>query len=218
MYDKELIQKVCDLTCTKADVARESTTIKYDTEHPFRKYYSFATIKGAIEKYLSNAWDDRTLTGWACKYCWILSGGFEDNIIDDLNSFERFFSDFLTWDLDGLSFFSAEYQEENEIEEVLARFAHYDHIWQTRTEWEVVYAMIGPCAEVNEDQYALLVNKTRKEYMIMYSDHLENGYEDAYIHFVSQDAYIALVEQLKADGYTMLPRSEEYYYMTINNL
>mgnify|MGYP003302153781 CR=1 FL=1 len=108
-------------------------------------------------------------------------------------------------------------EEPNDMQESIALFEHYDHIWQTRNEWEVVYAMIGPFAEENEDQYALLVNNTKKEYMIMHSDHLENGYEDEHFHFVSQDEYVALVEQLKKDGYTVLSCSEEYYYMEIND-
>ena len=217
MYDKELIQRVCNLTCLKEEVVRNQTTIKYDTKHPFKKYYSLSTIKGAIEKYISNEWDDQTLAHWACIYCWILSGGFDDNLTDDLNSFETFFKNFITWDLDGLSFFSAEDEEPNDMQESIALFEHYDHIWQTRNEWEVVYAMIGPFAKENEDQYALLVNNIKKEYMIMYSDHLENGYEDEHFHFVSQDEYVALVEQLKKDGYTVLSCSEEYYYMEIND-
>ena len=217
MYDKELIQRVCNLTCLKEEVVRNQTTIKYDTEHPFKKYYSLSTIKGAIEKYISNEWDDQTLAHWACIYCWILSGGFDDNLTDDLNSFETFFKNFITWDLDGLSFFSAEYEEPNDMQESIALFEHYDHIWQTRNEWEVVYAMIGPFAKENEDQYALLVNNTKKEYMIMHSDHLENGYEDEHFRFVSQDQYVALVEQLKKDSYTVLSCSEEYYYMEIND-
>ena len=217
MYDKELRQRVCNRTCLKEEVVRNQTTIKYDTEYPFRKYYSLSTIKGAIEKYISNEWDDQTLAHWACVYCWILSGGFDDNLKDDLNSFETFFKDFITWDLDGLSFFSAEDEEPNDMQESIALFEHYDHIWQTRNEWEVVYAMIGPFAKENEDQYALLVNNTKKECMIMYSDHLENGYEDERFHFVSQDEYVALVEQLKKDGYTVLSCSEEYYYMEIND-
>ena len=217
MYDKELIQRVCNLTCLKEEVVRNQTTIKYDTEHPFKKYYSLSTIKGAIEKYISNEWDDQTLAHWACIYCWILSGGFDDNLTDDLNSFETFFKNFITWDLDGLSFFSAEDEEPNDMQESIALFEHYDHIWQTRNEWEVVYAMIGPFAKENEDQYALLVNNTKKEYMIMHSDHLENGYEDEHFRFVSQDQYVALVEQLKKDSYTVLSCSEEYYYMEIND-
>jgi hypothetical protein len=53
MYDKELIQRVCNLTCLKEEVVRNQTTIKYDTEHPFKKYYSLSTIKGAIENELN---------------------------------------------------------------------------------------------------------------------------------------------------------------------
>ena len=216
MYDKELIQKVCNLTCSKNEVVRNQTTIKYDTEHPFKKYYSFSTISGAIEKYISNEWDDKTLSHWACIYCWILSGGFGDNVIDDLNSFETFFKDFITWDLDGLAFFSAEVEDQDDMRELIVQFEHYDHIWQTRNEWKIIYAMIGPYAKENGDQYVLFVNDTKKEFMIMGSDHLENGYEDEHIHFVSQDEHIALIEQLKKDGYTMISCAEEFYYMDIN--
>lgn len=217
MYDKELIQKVCDLTCSKDEVVRNQTTIKYDTEHPFKKYYSSSTIIGAIEKYISNEWDDQTLSHWACIYSWILSGGFKDDVIDDLNSFETFFKDFITWNLDGLSFFSSECEEADEMEELIVLFKNFDHIWQTRSQWKVIYAMIGPYAKINNDQYALLVNDTTKEFMIMYSDHLKNGYEDEHIHFVSQAEHISIVEQIKKDGYTMLSCSEEFYYTEIND-
>ena len=89
MYDKELIEKVCTLTCSKSDVDRDQTTVKYDTEYPFRKYYSIEIIKGAIEKFLSGEWDAQTLAGWACIYDWILCGGFEDSVIDRKISGER---------------------------------------------------------------------------------------------------------------------------------
>ncbi|MBQ3014491.1 MAG: hypothetical protein IJD75_05090, partial [Clostridia bacterium] len=112
MYDKDLTRRICDLSCTKNDIAVNQTTVKYDTEQPFIKYYSLSTLRGAIEKYLFKEWDDTTLAGWACLYCWILSGGFDDNLKEDLNSFESFFKDLLTWDLDGLSFFSEEYWDE----------------------------------------------------------------------------------------------------------
>ena len=61
MYDKEMIRKVCDLTCPKEEVVRNQTTIKYDTEHPFKTYYNVSTITGAITKYISKEWDDQTL-------------------------------------------------------------------------------------------------------------------------------------------------------------
>ena len=63
MYDRELIQKVCALKCSKEEVVRNQTTIKYDTAHPFKTYYNVSTITGAINKYISNEWDDQTHQG-----------------------------------------------------------------------------------------------------------------------------------------------------------
>ena len=53
MYDKDLTNKVCNLTCTKEDVCRDQSIIKYDYENPFKKYYDIDIIVGAINKYIS---------------------------------------------------------------------------------------------------------------------------------------------------------------------
>ena len=53
MYDKELIERICNLTCSKEDVWRYQSTINYDSEYPFRKYYDVNIIIGAINKYIS---------------------------------------------------------------------------------------------------------------------------------------------------------------------
>ena len=215
MYDKELIQKVCDLTCSKEEVVRNQTTIKYDTVHPFKTYYNVSTITGAINKYISNEWDDQTFAHWTCIYCWILSGGFDDNITEDLNTLEGFLRDVVTWDLDGLSFFSDECTDLQDMHDCIKLFECYDHIWQTRKQWRAVYAMIGPSAKENGDQYVALINDTTKEYMIIYSDHLENGFEDEYFKFIAQAEHVLLIEELKNSGYQILSCSEEYYYMDI---
>ncbi len=221
MYDKVLTEKVCNLTCTKSDVVRDQTKVKYDIVHPFRKYYSAQAMKGAIEKFQYNEWDDQTLSHWACIYCWILLGGCDyDHITADLDTFESFLRDVITWDLDGLSFFRVEdFDDYIEMMHKTKQFYEdFDHIWQTRKEWKAVYAMIGPNAEENGDQYVALVNDTRKEYMLIFSDHLENGFEDAHFKFVSEDAFIAFVEQLKNTNYKILSCSEEFFYMELEDL
>ena len=218
MYDKVLTQKVCNLTCTKGDVVRDQTKIKYDTEHPFRKYYNVKTTTGAIEKFLSGEWDNQLLSRWACIYCWILLGGCDyDNIVADLNTFEGFLRDVITWDLDGLSFFNIEDFDDHDemIHKSLQLYKDYDHIWQTRSEWRAIYAMIGPNAEENGDQYVALVNDAAKEYMLIFSDHIENGFEDEHFKFISEDEFIAYIEQLKGEDYKILSCAEEFYYMEL---
>ena len=201
----------------KREVVRNQTTIKYDTEHPFKTYYNVSTITGAISKYISKEWDDQTLAHWAGIYCWILSGGFNDNITEDLNTLEGFLRDIVIWDLDGLSFFSAEDNDLQDVQECIEHFEYYDRIWQTRKQWRAVCAMIGPFAEENGDQYVALINDTTKEYMIIYSDHLENGFEDDYFKFITQEEHVLLIEQLKRSEYQILSCSEEFYYADISD-
>lgn len=214
MYDKELIERVCSLTCERSEVVRPQTEIKYDTEHPFKKYYSLAAIKGAIEKYLAGEWDDCMLSHWACVYCWILLGGCDyESITEDLNSVEEFLRDIITWALDGLSFFDATCEEDGwDLRASADDYEKYDRIWQTRDGWRIVYAAFKPIDDLCNSQYSLLINDTAKEYMIAYADLLENGSEDGHFRFVSREEFIAQVEQLKADGYTLIPEAEECYY------
>jgi hypothetical protein len=75
--------------------------------------------------------------------------------------------------------------------------------------------MIGPFAEGNGDQFVALINDTTKEYMIIYSNHLKNGFEDECFKFITQEEHVSLIEQLKISGYQILSCSEEYYYSEI---
>ena len=56
------------------------TSIEYDLDYPFEKYYNVATIIGAINKYISKEWNHRTLANWCCIYNWILGGGFKEDV------------------------------------------------------------------------------------------------------------------------------------------
>ena len=218
MYNKGFIQRVCTLTCTEKDVIRNISNERFDTDNPFEKYYDFKIIKGAIEKFISNKWDDRMLAHWACAYCWVLSGGSDYcKIVENLNSFESFFRDVINWALDGLSFFDAEYRE-NGMYETIQLFENYDHIWQTRDEWNAVYAMVGPYDEHNGEQWVALINDLKKEYILMNTDHLKNGYEDEYFKFVTAGDFIEFIERLKNSGYNILSCDEESYYEEINDL
>lgn len=76
--------------------------------------------------------------------------------------------------------------------------------------------MVGPNAEFNQDQYVVLINDTTKEYIIIYSDYLENGFEDEYFQYVSEKKFIHLIEQLKEKKYTILRYSEGFYYDEIS--
>lgn len=220
MYDKDLIDRLCNLTCNEEDVVRNQTTVKYDNIEPFKKYYSVDTLVGAIEKYINKEWDDIMLSHWACIYCWILNGGFRDDIKENLNSFEEFLANVLTWNLDGLSFFDEEYLDEDEkIEDYSDFYKNFDHVWQTRNEWHCFYATIGQFDKFNGHQYVVMINDNLKEYMIIVSDHLKNGYRysNDYLKYTTKSKFFKLIEKLKTDNYLLITCSEKWYYKALNN-
>lgn len=222
MYDKDLIERVCNLTCSKEDVCRNQITINYDTEYPFKKYYDVNIIIGAINKYISKEWDDQTLARWCCIYDWILCGGFSKDLKEELNPLEEYLFEDLSWTLDGLSFFDAEYyfeESEDEIYEIIKGFKNWNHVWQTRDSWKGVYATIGKYDMLNGDQYVLLINDNLKEYMILFSQHLSNNYkhQNKYLRYTTKNKFVKLVEKIK-DEYKIISRSEELYYSDLYDL
>lgn len=212
MFDRELIKKVCDLTSTKEDVYRDQTTIKYDNDNPFIKYYNPSIITSAIEKYINKEWDDITLSHWACIYLWVLCGGKGDNENEMLTSFEKYYRDFITWYLDSLAFFDEEYYEDFDINDTLKLYYDCAHIWQTREEWKAVYYIIEDSYRDCDEQFVVLINEQRREYMIMYSDYIKNGFEDDCFSLVSKEEHYKLVEKLKNEGYLLLSNGEDCYY------
>lgn len=224
MYDKEIIEKVCNLIYSKDDVCRKVTTIKYDYLYPFKKYYDVNIIVGAINKYLSKEWDDETLASWCCDYLWILCGGFYDDLKEDLNLFEDFLKEVISWSLDGLAFFREDnnFLEDiiNDLLSIIEQHKNWDYLWQTRDEWKAVYAPVGQNDEINGDQYVVTINEKRKEYMIIFSEHLKNGYQyqNAYFKYTTRNKFIKIVEKLKNDGYSIISCSEEFYYEDLKDL
>lgn len=64
MFNKELFENICNLTCEKEDFnfnPANRRKVKYDLEDPFIKYYSYDSIVKAFNKYINKEWDDKTL-------------------------------------------------------------------------------------------------------------------------------------------------------------
>ena len=116
-------------------------------------------------------------------------------------------------------FFDEEYYLEDGINDVygwIDGFKNLDHIWQTRNDWKAVYAMVGECAAFNEDQYVVLINEKLKEYIIIHSDHLENGFEDEIFKYITEEEFAKLIEELK-ENYKIISCSEEFYYSDLHD-
>ena len=213
MYNKKLIERICNLTCKPEDVSVVQTSIRYDKRHPFRKYYNVNSIITAINKYLNKEWDDKTLAHWCCIYDWILYGGFKKGVIEDLNSLEKLIRDVICYYLDGISFFEDDLLTEvpNYFVDAIEGFKNLDFVLKTLNDWKCFYAKIGIYCEYNDDQYVVLFNETEKKYIIIHSDHLQNGFNDKYIRYIDEDKFIALIEQLKEEGFEVM-KYDEYWY------
>ena len=220
MYDKSLIERVCNLTCISEDIVRSQTSIKYDIAYPFKKYYDMKTAIRAIKKCISKEWDDTMLSHWFCIYNWIICGGFDDNLKEDLTPIEDFLKEIISWDFDGMAFFDASYIEEDITEylnDVIQECENLDYIWQTRNEWKLFFSDVGELAKINEDHYALLINDSKKRYTIIHTDYFHYATPAESFKYIAENEFNALVEQLKADEYEIISYSEEFYYDSVND-
>lgn len=216
MFDKELIQKICDVTCTKDEVCRDQTTIKYDTQFPFKKYFNLDSIVKAIGMYTSHNWNDATLASWFCIYNWIICGGFSDDLKENLTPLEEFLKEVISWDLDGLSFFDESVSEESEdLTDVIQSFKDFLHILNTINDWKCYYACVGEECKWNDENYIVLINDKTKEYMMVSSAFLEIEYSDDIFHHLEDKEFIQLIKELKRNNYKSLPHSEYWYNQMI---
>jgi len=215
MYDKEFIEKVCNLTCTFKDVNINQTTIKYDVDAPFKKYYNLKTIIAAIKKYKNKEWSDKHLANWACCYGWIIEGGFEDEANSDLTSLEQYIKCVISEQLDGMSFFD-KYLENGrdaiDFDAWIKEFKTYDKLFKNSTKYTVYSAAIGEFDQINDERYVLFINKEEKEFAIIYSfyDNVSESIED-----IDKQAFIDMIERCKKDNYKILPCKEIFYYQEL---
>ncbi len=216
--DFDIINRYCNLNPSDDDLSLSQDDIKYDSECAFEKYYNVDTIVGAFKKFASNEWSKEKLASWICKYNYIINGGF-DLILEEKNtSIKQFIIDAMSWSLDGLSFIdSYDPNEKIDVEQYRDEFKNFDHILKTIDNWKGYYAVVGEYCDDKEEQYVILVNDVEKEYIIIFSMFLKNGYKDEYLNFVSQDELYNLAETLKKKKYKLLPYSEDFFYDERNN-
>ena len=190
----------------------------YDIDHPFKKYYNFHTIESAIKKYLNHEWSDYLLSGWACLYCWILSGGFNDNMIEDFNDLQLMIVETITEDLDGLSFFDNSLVEDKDnpvdLNRWIEEFRSLDTVLKSIDSWAMYTSKIGPYADFNDDRFTLLINDNTKEYILIH--HYFGESDDYSLNTINEKEHINTVKNLQNSKYTLLPHSEKYYFELIN--
>lgn len=221
MNDKDLIEKICNLTCSKEDIDISTDDITYDTERPFKKYYNADTVIGAFNKYLCKAWDDRTFAIWCYLYNYIICGGFGCNANDDLNPLEKLLMYIISYDLDGLSFFDEfDYHKicgADVFRKWSEEYKNWDHILNTIDDWKGICAQIGPDAEFNQSQFVVVFNKQLKENMIIYADLCDATDDNEIFRRVTEEEFDKAIEELRADGYSLLSCHEDVYYSMLDS-
>ncbi len=177
------------------------------------------------------------LAYWCNFYNWIICGGFDKHLKEKLNTIEDCIKWIISDDLDGLSFFDATLEAEENMEpdeeeyiklnkdEINSQldackqtFRDLDNIFKTSTQWKGFYAKIGPCGELNNDQFVLLVNDSTKQYIIFHSDFIDNGEEDEYLKYMSQEEHVKKVREVEELGYQLISYGEEYYFDEANDM
>ncbi len=129
MFDKVLFNKICSLECSLNELKSFFDGIenrKFDTDSPFKKYYSFDLIKEALDRYKSGEISCEYLRYWTNAYNLIIKGGFfSAEIIDEDEMTQAQFAESeISSLLDSLSFIDE--PEKSEIDYYLELFLTYN--------------------------------------------------------------------------------------------
>ena len=176
MFDKEMFEKICHVTCSWDELKRFNSKIdekEFDVNNCFEKYYSLDPILKCIDLYKNKRITDKHLAYWCNAYNWIIMGGFEGKANDE-NEKTVDVATILIWDisdwLDSLSFFDAQYFDLNKY---IGNFRVLDSIYKNLKKWEAFYSFSADTYDDGEsvnDIYVLFVNKTKNVYYALVSD------------------------------------------------
>ncbi len=218
MINKEYIKRICDLTCSKSDVEIPLKDIEYDLDNPFKKYYDVDIIISAIKKYVAKEWNAKMLSYWGTTYNAILTGGFNDEVNNDLTSLEKFLVKYLSMDLDVLLLIDHKQSKQDiqeQIMDITQHFYIFDHILETIDEWQGFYAIINDYELFSLNQYEVLINNVQKEFIIMSGDISIDATEYEALKNLSRQDFIDTIEEMKANKYDLLPCCEFSFFTDI---
>lgn len=217
MQVKDLIEKVCTLSCTKEDLVLDYSSIKNiklkDSECSFIKYYNLNTIFEAFNKCINKEWNIETLVSWCSIYTGIIEGEFLVTSKIEFKGVERLIYDLITTELD---IFPGMYADEicylDEKPEILNKLKFYDNLWQQRKDLKAftIERDLDPNAI---SVLTLLINEKTKEYMTVSS--IEDVIFDESIHRVNINELKQLILKLETDKYKLVNYNENMYYKYI---
>jgi hypothetical protein len=170
MFDQELFEKITSCQCSEEELEAFCIDIdqkEFDTENAFTKYYRFDYILHCITLYQNKKISQTYLARWAYAYNWIIMGGFEGGDINNPLSVKKL----LIWNisdwLDSLIFFDKKYDI---IDYYIQNFKKLDYLYQTESQWRMIYKIEDPCAT---DYTFLLINDSTKQYHKIFMDDMD---------------------------------------------
>lgn len=205
MYDKELYNKIFNVSCTFHELKGFVTNIdkkEFDVENAFEKYYDLQKILYAIKRYKNKEIDDKYLSDWMNAYNWIIMAGFRAA----RKKQEITFQDWFTWEisdwLDSLSFFDDSDDWYN-LDDYENSFKTMDKIYRTINEWSRVFAHTDEWGDNEDDVVFLVQNEKTKEFVTMFGtlDYLNKKVD---IDRIELDELEKRVKQLREEGYQEL--------------
>lgn len=210
--DFEFIKRICNLTCTDFDLLKNVNFIKYDYDHPFKKYYNLEIITKAYNKLLDKSWSIEKFSYWIVIYLYIINGGFYDELIEDFTPLKNIVIDNLTYLLDGFSFIYS-YKEKKEWEILYINIKNFDHILKTISNWRCVYTLTMENDFVISNFYSIFINDDLKECLIsFYDDPFLDKIDNYLIKKVDKNEFIELINTLIKNGYEFLAYDDEYLF------
>ena len=205
MYNKELFDKIINVTCTFKELETFVIDIdekEFDLENAFEKYYNVEIILNAICRYENKEIDDKYLSYWMNAYNWIIMAGFKI----ESKSKEIAFQDWVVWEisdwLDSLSFFDDSDDWFN-LEDYKNSFVIIDKIYKNINDWKCLFVHTDKCGDNEDDVFFLVVNYKTKEFVKMYGD-LDYLNEVVKIDRIEFEEVKKEIARLKKQGFTEL--------------
>ena len=214
-------KKILNLTCNEKDVLCIFEDCFYDKDEPFKKYYNKEIFFKAIDKFITNQWDQEQLTNWCYSYISIIEGGHLSNSKEKFNFIEEFVQIQIIMILYSLSGYEKEEFDDYDSEFEWLKDLKYilntlDFVYKTSANWHGLISQIGNICKEEGDSYVLLINDISKQYLITYSYYKKENQSDI-IQFTTEENFISKLNDIKSQGYSLISFEEEDFYNDIKN-
>lgn len=160
MHNVEFIENICNLVYTNKQKNIRLDKVNYDLNDPFKKYYRLELIINAILKYENKKFSIDELKGWANSYDWIISGGFNEELYEEMienNPLVYYIIASISNTLKSLALIN-----DDDVNYFKNAFTKFDEVLNNIDSWDFFYSPLD--LELEEEVSVLIVNEDNKEF------------------------------------------------------